>query len=137
MFLQKNIRWNDSYQPVTFRLSLAVKSLFYLILWLQFKKIFYWRIIALQNFVVFCHTSTRISHRYTNVPSLPNLSPISPCNPPFSLLQRPCLSSLSHTASSHWLSILQMVVYISMLLYVLNYTSYKILSYIHYSIGLL
>ena len=27
--------------------------------------IFYWRIIALQNFVVFCQTSTWISHRYT------------------------------------------------------------------------
>ena len=91
---------------MTFRLSLAAKSLFYLILWLQFLKFFYWRIIALQNFVVFCHTSARISHRYTHVPSLPNLSPISPWNPPFSLLQSPCLSSLSHTANSHWLSIL-------------------------------
>ena len=27
---------------------------------------FNWRIIALQNFVVFCQTSTRISHRYTH-----------------------------------------------------------------------
>ena len=32
-------------------------------------------IIALQNFVVFCHTSTRISHQYTHVPSLPDLLP--------------------------------------------------------------
>ena len=31
------------------------------------------RIIALQNFVVFCHTSTRISRRYPYVLSLPNL----------------------------------------------------------------
>ena len=30
---------------------------------------------ALQNFVVFCETSVRISHRYTYVPSLLNLSP--------------------------------------------------------------
>ena len=29
---------------------------------------FYWRIIALQNFVVFCQTSTWISHRYTYIP---------------------------------------------------------------------
>ena len=29
--------------------------------------IFYWRIIALQNFVVFCQTSTWISHRYTYI----------------------------------------------------------------------
>ena len=34
-----------------------------------------WRIIALQNFVYFCQTSTRISHRYTQVPSLLNLPP--------------------------------------------------------------
>ena len=38
---------------------------------------FYWRIIALQNFVVFCQTSTRISHRYTYIPSLLNFPPIS------------------------------------------------------------
>ena len=35
---------------------------------------FNWRIIALQNFVVFCHTS-RISHRYTHVPSLLDFPP--------------------------------------------------------------
>ena len=55
---------------------------------------FNWRIIALQNFVVFCHTSIRISHRYTHVPSLPHLSPISLSTPPFRLSQSPCLSSL-------------------------------------------
>ena len=41
-----------------------------------------WRVIALQNFVVFSPTSTRISHRYTYIPSLLNLLPISlpiPC----------------------------------------------------------
>ena len=38
---------------------------------------FYWRIIALQNFVVFCQTSTWISHRYTYIPSLLNLPPTS------------------------------------------------------------
>ena len=30
-----------------------------------FSFLIYWRIIALQNFVVFCQTSTWISHRYT------------------------------------------------------------------------
>ena len=49
-----------------------------------------------KNFVVFCHTSTRISHRHTCVPSLPDLPPISFPTPPFSLSQSPCLSSLSH-----------------------------------------
>ena len=38
--------------------------------------IFYWRIIALQNFVLFCQTSKWISHRYTYA-SLFNLPPIS------------------------------------------------------------
>ena len=38
--------------------------------------------IALQNFVVSCHTSTRISHRYTNVPSLLDFPPISLPIPP-------------------------------------------------------
>ena len=38
---------------------------------------FNWRIIALQNFVIFCQTSTRINHKYTHVTSLPNLPPIS------------------------------------------------------------
>ena len=47
--------------------------------------IFYWRIIALQNFAVFCQTSTWISHRYTYIPSLLKLSPISLPTPPLSL----------------------------------------------------
>ena len=37
--------------------------------------LFYWRIIALQNFAIFCQTSTWISHRYTYIPFLLNLSP--------------------------------------------------------------
>jgi len=44
--------------------------------------IFYWRIIALQNFVVFCQTSTWINHRYTYIPSLLKLPPISLPIPP-------------------------------------------------------
>ena len=43
---------------------------------------FNWRIIALQNFVVFCHTSTWISHRYAYIPSLLNFPPISLPTPP-------------------------------------------------------
>ena len=38
---------------------------------------FYWRIITLQNFAVFCQTSTWISHRYTYIPSLLKLPPTS------------------------------------------------------------
>ena len=37
--------------------------------------LFNWRIIALQNFVVFCQILTWISHRYTCIPSLLNLPP--------------------------------------------------------------
>ena len=33
--------------------------------------VFNWRKIALQNFVVFCQTSTWISHRYTHIPFEP------------------------------------------------------------------
>ena len=41
-----------------------------------FKFFFNWRIIALQNFLVFCQTSTWMSHRYTYIPSLLNLPPM-------------------------------------------------------------
>ena len=44
--------------------------------------IFNWRIIALQYYVDFCHTSTWIGHRYTYVPSLLNLFVISYPIPP-------------------------------------------------------
>ena len=43
---------------------------------------FNWRIIALQNFVGYCQTSTWISHRYTYIPSLLNLPPTSLSIPP-------------------------------------------------------
>ena len=56
--------------------------------------------------MIFCRTSTTISHRFTRVPSPPNLPPISLPTLLFSLSQRPCLSSLSHTANSHWLSVI-------------------------------
>ena len=73
---------------------------------------FYWRIIALQNFVVFCQT-TWISHRYTYSPpfwtSLPSASPSHSSG----LTQSPCLSFPSHTANSRWLSISHMVMSVS------------------------
>ena len=65
--------------------------------------IFNWRVIALQYCVGFCHTSTRISHSYTYVPSILTLPPISHPLPPPQLSQSSGLSFLSHTASSHWL----------------------------------
>ena len=38
---------------------------------------FYWMMIDLENFAVFCQTSTWISHKYTYIPSLLKLPPIS------------------------------------------------------------
>ena len=47
-----------------------------------FNLFFNWRIIALQNVVAFCQTSTWISYRYTYSPSLLNLPPIFHPIPP-------------------------------------------------------
>ena len=67
-------------------LAFLKKSILYWgIVTFAFKKnslFFNWRIIALQNFAVFCQTSTWISHRYTYIPSLLNLRPISLPTPP-------------------------------------------------------
>ena len=57
---------------------LLCDDIIYSVLDTHFLKNFNWKIIALQNFVVFCHTSTRISHRYTHVSSLPSPSPHHP-----------------------------------------------------------
>ena len=54
-------------------LCVFLSSLFFPPIYLFFN----WKIIALQNFVVFCQTSTWISHRYTYIPSLLNLPPLS------------------------------------------------------------
>ena len=85
---------------------------------------FNWRIIYLQNFVISCQMATWISHRYIYIytyiyiyiyyiyiippfwASLPSPSPSHPSR----LIQSPCLSFLSHTANSHWLSTLHMVI---------------------------
>ena len=72
--------------------------------------IYNWKITALQYFFGFCHKSARISHRYTYVPSLLNLPPLSPSQPS-RLSQSTGLSSLSHTANFHWLCVLHMVLY--------------------------
>ena len=55
---------------------------FFFQLFLSFLFFFFWRIIALQNFIVFCQTSTWISRRYTYIFSLLNLAPISLPIPP-------------------------------------------------------
>ena len=49
-------------------------------------------------------------------PPFLDLHPISLPTPPLSQPQNPCLSSLSDTANSRWLSILYMVLQMSMLL---------------------
>ena len=67
---------------------------------------FNWRIIALLYCVAFCHTSARISRRRAYVSSLLNLPPT-----PLVCHGALDLSSLSHTANSHWLSVLHIVMY--------------------------
>ena len=64
---------------------------------------FYWRIIALQNFV-FCPTSTWISHRCTYIPSFWTSLPSPSASHPSRLIQSACLSLLNQTAKSCWLS---------------------------------
>ena len=78
--------------------------------------IFNWSIIALHNCVGFYQTSTWISHRFTHVLSHLNIPPTSLHTHPFRLSLNPSLRSLSHTANSYWLPILQMVRYVSMFL---------------------
>ena len=71
---------------------------------------FYWRVISFQNFLFFLvkshHKSVigiHISPAFWT--SLPSPSPSHSSR----LIQSPCLSFLSHTANSRWLSILHMV----------------------------
>ena len=73
--------------------------------------LFNWRVIALQCCVGFCHTSAWTSHMYTYFPSLLNIPLTSHPIPALRLLQSTWLSSLCYTANSHWLSVLQMVIY--------------------------
>ena len=77
-----------------FHLFLARSTRWWISFFWLFLKNLNWRISALQNFVIFFHTSTRLSHSYTRVPSLSELPPISLPTPAFSLSQSPYLSSL-------------------------------------------
>ena len=82
---------------------------------LNFLFLFKWRIISLQYCVGFCHTSHESAiGRHMSIPSWTSLLPPTPFHPS-RLSQSPGFSSLSHTANFHWLSILHMVVYVSML----------------------
>ena len=62
-----------------------------------------------KNCVSLCHTSPQISHRYTHVPSLLSLPPMSLPSHPSRLSQNIGLSSLFYTANSHLLPVLHMV----------------------------
>jgi len=97
------------------QMILYLQSLLYLIVRCLYK-IYNQMIIALQHCVGFYQTSTWISHRFTMfAPTWTSLPPPS-ASLPSRLLLSPGLRSLSHTANSHWLPILYMVMYISMLL---------------------
>ena len=64
--------------------------------------------------MVFCHTSTRVSHRYTHVSFLPDLPPNSL---PTLLFSQSPFEFLESYGKFLWLSALHMVLWISMLLY--------------------
>ena len=64
------------------KFSLITRWLLPFSLFLHYLKIFYWRIIALQYCVGFCHVTMWISHKYTYVPSLLNLPSVPYPIPP-------------------------------------------------------
>ena len=84
---------------------LTIKPIFF------FKSVFIfnWRIIALQYCVGFCHTLTRTNGRDTYISTLVNLPPTSRPIPPSMLSWSTGPSTLYHTANSHWLSVLHVV----------------------------
>ena len=65
------------------------------VFWMLSCIFFFFTFNALQNFTVFCQTSTWISHRYTYIPTLLNLPPSLSPSPSFRLMQSPCLSFLN------------------------------------------
>ena len=75
------------------------------------KFIFNWKTISLQYCVGFCHISLWISHSYTYIPSLLNIPSHLLLHPTSLGCHRAPGWALCHTANSHWLSILHMVIY--------------------------
>ena len=69
--------------------------------------IFHWRLVVLQYRLSFCHVSAWIRHRQPCIPSLLNRPPSSHPIPPLQVGTEHLLPA--HTASSHWLSVLHMV----------------------------
>ena len=95
-----------------FHLFLARSTRWWISFFWLFLKNLNWRISALQNFVIFFHTSIRISHSYTCVPSLselPSHPSLQPVSEPLFEFPVPSATVLSLTANSHWLSGLHMV----------------------------
>ena len=80
--------------------------------WTHFLKfIFNWSLISLQYFIGFFHTSHELAIGiHMSPPSRTSVPPPTPSYPS-RLSQNTHLSSLSHTADFHWLSVLHMVVY--------------------------
>ena len=73
---------------------------------------FNWRIIALWCCVCFYHTLMWINHDYTLVPSLLNLLPAACPQPPLRVVTEHWLSLLCYIATSHYIPLLRMVMYI-------------------------
>lgn len=95
--------------------DLILNKRYFYVIWKQVSRvtfffklfIFNWRVIALQYYIDFCHTSMWINHRYnvyTQSLKPPNLTPLD-CH------RAPGLNSLHHTSNSHWSSFSHMVKY--------------------------
>ena len=69
---------------------------------------FNWRTIVLQRGVGFCYTTTWVSHRYTQAPSLVSLPPTSL---PSRLSQSTSFEFPESHTNSHWLCPLHMVIH--------------------------
>ena len=84
--------WRRKWQPTT----------------LFFLDLFNWRIVTLQYCDGFCHTSVRIGHRQTCVPSTRN-TPLPPHPILPGHLRALSSGSLCYTSNFHWPSVLHMV----------------------------
>ena len=106
----------DFFFPCTFQYKMQSEYKIFIILNRFFNLFFYWRIITLQNYVFYVKPQHESAIDIHKSPPFWIFPPSPAPSHPSRLTQSPCLSFLSHRANSHWLSILHMVMYVSLLL---------------------
>ena len=100
---------------------IVLTAVFFLLLFIYFN----WRIITLQSYDSFCHTSVWIDHRYTCVPSILNTpSHLPPHHTPLGCHRALALGALLHASSSHWLSSLFIICF----LFSFSFISWKLIT---------